>query len=163
MTDIRYRAFRKPTKFYSGQMFYDIQNAYDGFGVYTKEEAFCPSSSLDSFGSYLEGDNYAVEQYIGVRDKQNQSIYVGDFVFNEYQGVSSAIQLVYAKEGIFYATGSLNGQNIIPNYYHNYLTVLGNVHEDLRLYTELSKWSNITLEEAYRIKSKIKQLMGFTL
>ena len=155
MTDIRFRAYRKGSKFYKARMFYDIQNAYDGFGVYTEEEAFCPPSVLDSFGSYLDDDNYAVEQYIGVHDKQNQSIYVGDFVFNEYPWVSSIIQLVYVKDGIFYATGSLNGQNIIPNYYHNYLTVLGNVHEDLRLYTELSKRNTITLEEAYRIKSKI--------
>ena len=65
MREIKFRAWNKVGKYYVN----NVQDAYDGAG---------PNGPFDSFGDALDYDNYVVEQFTGLYDKNGREIYEGD-------------------------------------------------------------------------------------
>lgn len=155
MDKILFRAWRHDHPWLRNMMIYDIQNAYDGFGVYSEEEGFSAGGAEQSFDDYFGTEWYTPEQYVGIQDKQGKNIYEGDFVLNEYPEATPSVQLIYIKKGVPYALGKVNNQAIIPAYYENYLTILGNIHEHLDLYKALYNKDNVTFEDVLRIKNQL--------
>ena len=66
MRELKFRAWYKPEK----KMIYNIQNEF--------EERI--ELGMDCFSDYLKNDDFIVEQYTGLKDKNGKMIYEGDIV-----------------------------------------------------------------------------------
>jgi uncharacterized phage protein (TIGR01671 family) len=88
MRELKFRAWYKPEK----KMIYNIQKEF--------EERI--ELGMDCFSDYLNNDDFIVEQYTGLKDKNGRKIYEGDViecVFNVREAEVSVIGEVCIFEG----------------------------------------------------------------
>jgi uncharacterized phage protein (TIGR01671 family) len=131
MRKIKFRAWDTENKV----MIYDIQNAYDGHGSATIEE-HC--GCCCSFNSFLDVENYIVEQFTGLHDKNRKEIYEGDivraFIIGHPLGSYTSNEVVVFECGCFFlkldvgrSTATLGGFNSTE------IEIIGNIHENPEL------------------------------
>lgn len=121
MSEIRFRAWDKEAK----QFLHDIQNEWGG-----------ADGDYPPFPFYIDNKNFVVEQYTGIKDKNDEKIYEGDIViykngfkyYVEWSEINAMWCLVQirTKLAIPY-TGGINGQDI------HRCEVIGNLHENPEL------------------------------
>ena len=105
MREMKFRAWDKKNQ----KFIYNVEKTYDyrcrGFGA-----------DEDSFQDILEDDNYVVQQYTGLKDKNNEEIYEGDII--EYQNdITSKIVakgiVVYDNNECLYAVNNAPLQHFV--------------------------------------------------
>jgi len=143
MREIKFRAWDKDKKCYE----YDVQNSTVGNG----------NTSMEDFNSYFpfkfDGrivDNYILEQYTGLKDKNDAGIYEGDIIKipthyimygTDIDDWSDDYALVEWSEeyGGFFIYGETALWEVLfeghskDGFYHNYPEVVGNIHENPEL------------------------------
>lgn len=86
MMEVEFRAYFKKEKY----MMYNVQNIYDSQGLNEKETDITISNGISSFANFLDNDyhdtnNWALMQYIGIKDILNRKVFEGDIVRVERQ------------------------------------------------------------------------------
>lgn len=122
MREIKYRAWNISCKEY----IYNIEQENDG----------C-IGPCDCFGDYLHNDNYIVEQYTGLKDKNGKEIYEGDII--RYLEYSNPIEALAKGEGQYnfapIGWDETGGAFRCMDYYLNEfdyteeVEIIGNIHE----------------------------------
>lgn len=123
----------------ANKMYYDIQNSYDTLGDVK------PYDPMTDFKEWIDDDIAVVEQYTGLKDKNDKEIYEGDIVK----------QLMYVLEGkecittwvvrwnnnefcydLHRVSGALYGDSMMSSGDAKDYEVIGNIHENPELLEE---------------------------
>jgi len=124
MRELKFRAWYKPEK----KMIYNIQNEF--------EERI--ELGMDCFSDYLKNDDFIVEQYTGLKDKNSRKIYEGDIVkFVDLELAIKPTGVVCFDNAKFFIKDlefSDGTYHIVDFYDYNIpnrdFEVIGNIHED---------------------------------
>lgn len=124
MRELKFRAWSKPEK----KMIYNIQNEF--------EERI--ELGMDCFSDYLKNDDFIVEQYTGLKDKNSRKIYEGDIVkFVDLELAIKPTGVVCFDNAKFFIKDlefSDGTYHIVDFYDYNIpnrdFEVIGNIHED---------------------------------
>lgn len=124
MREVKFRAWYKPEK----KMIYNIQNEF--------EERI--ELGMDCFSDYLKNDDFIVEQYTGLKDKNSRKIYEGDIVkFVDLELAIKPTGVVCFDNAKFFIKDlefSDGTYHIVDFYDYNIpnrdFEVIGNIHED---------------------------------
>ena len=142
MREIKFRAWDKKEK----KMIYDIQKEYDTIaGV--RYEGTDDEPGETCFNSYLGDDNYIVQQYTGLKDKNGKEIYCGDIVkignIREYPNTPEGKGVIELREPfrltLIEIGGNYNGDELSTfylNFSYKELEVIGNIYEHKELLRE---------------------------
>ena len=124
MRELKFRAWYKPEK----KMIYNIQNEF--------EERI--ELGMDCFSDYLKNDDFIIEQYTGLKDKNSRKIYEGDIVkFVDLELAIKPTGVVCFDNAKFFIKDlefSDGTYHIVDFYDYNIpnrdFEVIGNIHED---------------------------------
>ena len=127
MREIKFRAWDKE----ENKMIYDIQDEF--------EER--TSLGMDSFGHYLNDDDFEIMQYTGLKDCEENRIYEGDVVEITWADnkTKRKYKVFYFKEGAFFQLENLENEDELETlcgWSQSQLKVLGNIYENTELLSE---------------------------
>jgi len=128
MREIKFRAWDKVHECY----LYDVQYAYDTLSGWVKyEDGENADYDEDCFGGFLDNEQYIVEQYTGLQDKNGRKIYEGDVVRNPYKYAQPHVSQIFVEGGNTYLSGEnlATGDDMLLCDYANQCEVIGNVHD----------------------------------
>lgn len=124
MREIKFRAFEK----HSQRMFYNVQS-----GIYMDPDEF------ESFNDILGLARYKVMQFTGLKDKNGDEIYEGDFVkiISSYYGqeIIATVRYENSLASFVFETGEDQGYSRIDASFKD-IKVVGNIYEDPDLLEE---------------------------
>ncbi|MGG0610969.1 YopX family protein [Bacillus altitudinis] len=124
MREIKFRAFEK----HSQRMFYNVQS-----GIYMDPDEF------ESFNDILGLARYKVMQLSGLKDKNGDEIYEGDFVkiISPYYGqeIIATVRYENSLASFVFETGEDRGYSRIDASFKD-IEVVGNIYEDPDLLEE---------------------------
>ena len=115
MRELKFRAWSKSEK----KMIYNIQNEF--------EERI--ELGMDCFSDYLKNDDFIVEQYTGIKDKNGKKIYEGDIVSKHNSDTKGVVKQVKDGQWAIYWDNVPDGYYVLFKY-SNLCEVIGNIHED---------------------------------
>ena len=115
MRELKFRAWCKSEK----KMIYNIQNEF--------EERI--ELGMDCFSDYLKNDDFIVEQYTGIKDKNGKKIYEGDIVSKHNSDTKGVVKQVKDGQWAIYWDNVPDGYYVLFKY-SNLCEVIGNIHED---------------------------------
>ena len=114
MRELKFRAWCKSEK----KMTYNIQNEF--------EERI--ELGMDCFSDYLKNDDFIVEQYTGIKDKNGKEIYEGDIVSKHNSDTKGVVKQVKDGQWAIYWDNVPDGYYVLFKY-SNLCEVIGNIHE----------------------------------
>ncbi|WP_345912106.1 YopX family protein [Bacillus altitudinis] len=124
MREIKFRAFEEHSK----RMFYNVQS-----GIYMDPD------EIESFDEILGLARYKVMQFTGLKDKNGDEIYEGDFVkiISSYYGqeIIATVRYENSLASFVFETGEDQGYSRIDASFKD-IKVVGNIYEDPDLLEE---------------------------
>lgn len=124
MREIKFRAFEE----HSQRMFYNVQS-----GIYMDPDEF------ESFNDILGLARYKVMQFTGLKDKNGDEIYEGDFIkiISSYyrQEIIATVRYENSLASFVFETGEDQGYSRIDASFKD-IKVVGNIYEDPDLLEE---------------------------
>ena len=118
MRELKFRAWSKSEK----KMIYNIQNEF--------EERI--ELGMDCFSDYLKNDDFIVEQYTGIKDKNGKEIYEGDIVSKHNSDTKGVVKQVKDGQWAIYWDNVPDGYYVLFKY-SDWCEVVGNIHENNEL------------------------------
>lgn len=118
MRELKFRAWYKSGK----KMIYNIQNEF--------EERI--ELGMDCFSDYLNKDDFVIEQYTGIKDKNGKEIYEGDIVSKHNSDTKGVVKQVKDGQWAIYWDNVPDGYYVLFKY-SNLCEVVGNIHENNEL------------------------------
>lgn len=115
MRELKFRAWYKSEK----KMIYNIQNEF--------EERI--ELGMDCFSDYLNKDDFVIEQYTGIKDKNGKEIYEGDIVSKHNSDTKGVVKQVKDGQWAIYWDNVPDGYYVLFKY-SDWCEVVGNIHED---------------------------------
>ena len=123
MRELKYRVYDKTEKCYSDKAF-----SIDQLGL-------CYVQDEDGYGEEIDEERYIVEQYTGLKDKNDKEIYEGDVV--NIQGIKYYVDFEHG--GFWFNNDNLKWKANRPFTHFqeiNDTEVIGNIHENAELLEE---------------------------
>lgn len=115
MRELKFRAWYKSEK----KMIYNIQNEF--------EERI--ELGMDCFSDYLKNDDFIIEQYTGIKDKNGKEIYEGDIVSKHNSDTKGVVKQVKDGQWAIYWDNVPDGYYVLFKY-SDWCEVVGSIHED---------------------------------
>lgn len=127
MRKIKFRAWDKGKELY----LYNVHDAYDTLSGFVKyDDGECADYDECCFGDFLDNKRYDVEQFTGLKDRNDKEIYEGDilkrkdFIFNDGNFIFLPVEYKYAEWQL--------GMRRLNDVYKS-CEVVGNIHENADL------------------------------
>lgn len=133
--EIKFRAWDKVHECY----LYDVQDAYDTLsGCVKYEDGENADYDEDCFAGFLDNEQYIVEQYTGLHDKNGREIYEGDIIAthpkSRYEAPKSGVvQFGGSCPSFRYKTEDGKEYDIWSSNAYRTYEVIGNIFEDPEL------------------------------
>lgn len=118
MRELKFRAWYKPEK----KMIYNIQNEF--------EERI--ELGMDCFSDYLSNDDFIVEQYTRLKDKNGKEIYEGDIVSKHNSDLKGVVKQVKDGQWAIFWDNVPDGYYVLFKY-SNLCEVIGDIHNNPEL------------------------------
>lgn len=110
-------------------------------GYKTKEFKAYDRCRVAMDGAYLKiepyryDNDYAIEQYTGLKDKNGKEIYEGDIVVNTYYDDGEMYKVLWVDDSVAFGMESLDDMELYKLPLES-LEVIGNIHENPELLEE---------------------------
>ncbi len=132
MREIKFKIWHKPTKqFVKQDIFYLDEPSSIGQLSVGLDGTLIQAGMYDDYSAVSDPEDYAIQQYTGLKDKNGVEIYEGDWVYRAdgYTGVVEYCKVLHSNTGKAYVGFYLRKDK--DNYTHidGTLEVVGNIFE----------------------------------